>query len=160
GVAQLVDQRKVDLDAPVIRYIPDLRLSDARAAQALTLRQLLSQTSGLPADEQWPPPSVPPEREGIVSEFTRMPIAAPPGTRFPYCSRCIVLAACVLERITGQSWEAYKRSQIFEPLGMTTASFGPLGLEQAADRAQPYRHDVLLGQVPVPWSRLQYLEPL
>src|SRR5262249_7625703 len=61
GVAQLVDQRKVDLDAPVIRYIPDLRLSDARAAQALTLRQLLSQTSGLPADEQWPP-QVPPER--------------------------------------------------------------------------------------------------
>jgi len=159
GVAQLVDQRKVDLDAPVIRYIPDLRLSDARAAQALTLRQLLSQTSGLPADEQWPP-QVPPEREGIVSEFTRMPIAALPGTRFQYCSRCIVLAACVLERITGQSWEAYTRSQIFEPLGMTTASFGPLGLEQAADRAQPYRHDVLLGQVPVPWSRLQYLEPL
>ena len=40
------------------------------------------------------------------------------------------------------------------------ASFGPLGLEQAPDRAQPYRHDGVLGQVPVPWSRLQYLEPL
>jgi len=39
-----------------------------------------------------------------------------------------VLAAYVLERITGQSWEAYTR---IVPLGMTTASFGPLGLEQA-----------------------------
>jgi CubicO group peptidase (beta-lactamase class C family) len=68
--------------------------------------------------------------------------------------------AYVLERITGQSWEAYTRTHIFAPLGMTMASFGPLGLEQAPDRAQPYRHDGVMGQVPVPCSRLQYLEPL
>ena len=159
GVAQLVDQQKVELDAPVIRYIPDLRLSDRQVTQALTLRQLLSHTSGLPADEQWPP-QVPPTREGIVREFASMPITAQPGTRFQYCSRCIVLAACVLERITGQSWEAYTRAQIFEPLGLIAASFGPRGLEQATDRAQPYRYDTVLGQVPVPWSRLQYLEAL
>jgi CubicO group peptidase (beta-lactamase class C family) len=158
GVAQLVDQHQVGLDAPVIRYIPDLRLSDPQATQAVTLRQLLSHTSGLPADEQWPQ-QVPGTRDGIVSEFASMPVTQP-GTRFQYCSRCIVLAAYVLERITGQSWEAYTRTHIFAPLGMTTASFGPLGLEQARDRAQPYRHDGVLGQVPVPWSRLQYLEPL
>jgi CubicO group peptidase (beta-lactamase class C family) len=159
GIAQLVDQHQVELDAPVIKYIPDLRLSDPRAAQAVTLRQLLSHTSGLPPDDQWPQ-QVPATREGIVSEFANMPITAQPGTRFQYCSRCIVLAAYVLERITGQSWEAYTRAHIFEPLGMTAASFGPLGLEQAADRAQPYRHDAVLGEVPVPWGRLQYLEPL
>jgi CubicO group peptidase (beta-lactamase class C family) len=159
GVAQLVDQHQVDLDAPVIRYIPDLRLSDAQATQAVTLRQLLSHTSGLPADEQWPR-QVPPTREGIVSEFASMPITAQSGTRFQYCSRCIVLAAYVLERITGQSWETHTQTHIFAPLGMTMASFGPLGLEQAPDRAQPYRHDGVLGQVPVPWGRLQYLEPL
>jgi CubicO group peptidase (beta-lactamase class C family) len=43
---------------------------------------------------------------------------------------------------------------------MTTASFGPRGLEQAPDRAQPYGHDAALGEVPVPWGRLQYLQPL
>jgi CubicO group peptidase (beta-lactamase class C family) len=159
GVAQLVDQHQVDLDAPVIRYIADLRLSDPQATQAVTLRQLLSHTSGLPADEQWPP-QVPPTRAGIVHEFASMPIAAPPGTRFQYCSRCVVFAAYVLERITGQSWEAYTRTHIFGPLGMATASFGPLGLEQASDRAQPYRHEDVFGDVPVPWSRLQYLQPL
>ena len=159
GVAQLVDQDQVDLDAPVIRYIPDLRLSDPQATQAVTLRQLLSHTSGLPADEQWPQ-HVPATRDGIVSEFASMPVTARPGTRFQYCSRCVVLAAYVLERITGQSWEAYTRTHIFAPLEMTMASFGPLGLEQAPDRAQPYRRDGVLGQAPVPWSRLQYLEPL
>jgi CubicO group peptidase (beta-lactamase class C family) len=159
GVAQLVDQHQVDLDAPVIRYIPDLRLTDRQATQSVTLRQLLSHTSGLPADEQWPQ-QIPATRDGIVSEFASMQITAQLGKRFQYCSRCIVLAAYVLERITGQSWEAYTRRHIFAPIGMTMASFGPLGLEQAPDRARPYRHDGILGQVPVPWSRLQYLEAL
>ena len=77
AVAQLVDQHQVDLDAPVIRYIPDLRLNDPQATQAVTLRQLLSHTSGLPADEQWPQ-QVPTTRDGIVSES--------PASRSP-CSR-------------------------------------------------------------------------
>lgn len=159
GIAQLAGQHQVDLDTPVIRYLPELRLSDPQAAQAITLRLLLSHTSGLPPDDQWPQ-QVPPTREGIVGEFAGMPITAGPGTRFQYCSRCIVLAASVLERVTGQSWEAYTRTHIFEPLGMTTASFGPLGLEQAPDRAQPYWHVAVLGEVPVPWGRLQYLRSL
>ena len=159
GLAQLVDRQRVELDAPVIKYIPDLRLSDPQVAKTVTLRKLLSHTSGLPSDEQWPA-QVPLTREGIVSEFATMPITAQPGTRFQYCSRCIVLAAYVLERITGQSWEAYTKEHIFEPLRMTTASFGPLGLEQAPDRAQPYRHNAVVGDVPVPWSRLQYLNSL
>jgi CubicO group peptidase (beta-lactamase class C family) len=159
GIAQLVDRQHADLDASVLKYIADLRLSDPQVVQALTLRQLLSHTSGLPADERWPP-RVPPTREGIVAEFANVPINAAPRIRFQYCSRCIVLAAYILERTTGQSWETYTRAQIFDPLGMTTASFGPHGLEQVSDHAQPYRQDAASGQAPVPWSRLQYLEPL
>jgi CubicO group peptidase (beta-lactamase class C family) len=105
-------------------------------------------------------PTVPPTREGIVREFATMPITAQPGARFQYCSRCVVLAAYALEQIVGQSWEAYTRTHIFVPLGMAMASFGPLGLEQAPDRAQPYRHDAVSGEVPIPWSRLQYLQAL
>jgi CubicO group peptidase (beta-lactamase class C family) len=159
GIAQLVDRQQADLDTPVVRYIPDLRLNDPRIAERMTLRQLLSHTSGLPPDKQWPP-QVPSTRGGIVAEFASVPISAPPGTLFQYCSRCVVLAAYALERITGRSWEAYTRTQIFEPLGMTTASFGALGLEQAPDRAQPYRHQASAGQIPIPWGRLQYLAPL
>lgn len=159
GIAQLADQHQVDLDTPIIRYLPELRLSDQQAAQAMTLRQLLSHTSGLPPDDRWPE-QVPPTREGIIGEFAAMPITAKPGMLFQYCSRCIVLAAYVLERVAGQSWETYTRTHIFEPLGMTAASFGPLGLAQAPDAAQPYRHDAVLGDVPAPWSRLEYLQPL
>jgi CubicO group peptidase (beta-lactamase class C family) len=159
GIAQLVDRQQADLDASITKYVPDLQLSEPQVVQALTLRRLLSHTSGLPADERWPP-QVPPTRDGIVAEFANIPFDAAPGIKFQYCSRCIVLAAYILERITGQSWEAYTRAQIFDPLGMITASFGPHGLEQAVDHARPYRHEAAAGQVTVPWSRLQYLEPL
>ena len=71
-----------------------------------------------------------------------------------------MLAAYGLEQIAGQSWEAYTRTHIFAPLGMATASFGPLGLEQAPDRAQPYRRGAVSGDVPIPWGRLQYLQAL
>lgn len=89
-----------------------------------------------------------------------MPITAQPGTRFQYCSRCIVLAAYVLERISGQTWETYTQTQILAPLGMTAASFGPSGLERTTDTAQPYQHDSAVGHVQVPWKRLAYLDPL
>src|SRR5215470_6324492 len=159
AIARLVDHHNLDLDTPIIGYAPEVRLSDPRVTRTVTLRQLLSHTSGLPPDEQWAD-RVPPSREGIVREFATMPITAPPGTRFQYCSRCVVLAAYVLERVSGQTWETYTRTQIFPPLGMTTVAFGPSGLERTTDRAQPYQHDSVLGQVQVPWGRLAYLDPL
>jgi CubicO group peptidase (beta-lactamase class C family) len=78
-IAQLVDQHKVELDAPVIKYIPSLRLSDPRTTRAVTLRQLLSHNSGFPPDGRWLR-RVPPTRQGIVAEFATMPITARPGT--------------------------------------------------------------------------------
>lgn len=70
GIAQLVDHHKLDLDAPVIGYAPDLRLSDPQVTRKVTLRQLLSHTSGLPADEQWPS-QVAASRLGIIRELQR-----------------------------------------------------------------------------------------
>ena len=159
GIAQLVDQHKVDLDAPIIRYMPEFRLSDPPVTRTVTLRQLLSHSGGLPPDEQWPP-QVPPRRQEIMREFATMPITAQPGTRFQYCSRCVVLAANVLEAVTDQTWEAYTRMHIFTPLGIDTASFGPSGLEGSTEAARPYRYDAVSGQVQVPWGRLDYLDSL
>jgi len=159
GIAQLVDQHRLDLDTPVITYLHELRLSNAQATQTVTLRQLLSHTSGLPPDEQWPP-QVPASRQEEMHEIATMPITARPGTLFQYCSRCVVLASYVPERVTGESWEAYTRTHIFAPLGMTTASFGPDGLQHVTDGAQPYQYYSFAGQVPVPWTRLGFLRPL
>jgi CubicO group peptidase (beta-lactamase class C family) len=159
AVAQLVDHHTLDLDTPIIGYAPDVRLSEPRLTRTVTLRQLLSHTSGLPPDEQWPR-QVPSSRQGIIREFATMPITAQPGTRFQYCSRCVVLAGYILERVSGHTWETYTRTQILAPLGMTAASFGPAGLERTTDGAQPYQHDSGSGNVVVRWGRLAYLDPL
>jgi CubicO group peptidase (beta-lactamase class C family) len=82
------------------------------------------------------------------------------GQSLKYCSRCVVLAAYVLERMADQTWETYTRSQIFAPLGMSSASFGPSGLERGTDAARPYRYAAVFGQTLVPWERLDYLGPL
>jgi CubicO group peptidase (beta-lactamase class C family) len=159
SIAQLVDQHKVDLDTPVIKYLPEFRLSDPPLTRTITLRQLLTHGGGLPPDEQWPP-EVPSSRYEIMREFATMPITAQPGARFQYCSRCVVLAAYVLERVTDQAWETYTRTHIFTPLRMNTASFGPAGLEQATEAALPYQYEAVSGQVRVPWVRLDYLDAL
>jgi len=159
GIAQLIDQHKLDLDTPIISYAPDLRFSEPQLARTVTLRQLLSHASGLPRDAEWSS-RVPATRLGIIREFATMPSTAQPGTRFQYCSRCIVLAAYILERIGGETCEAYTRAHIFAALGMTTASFGPAELERTGDGALPYRPDSVHGQVQVPWGRLEYLDPL
>jgi CubicO group peptidase (beta-lactamase class C family) len=158
-LAQLVYKQKIDLDTPIISYVPEIRLSDPIETRTVTLRQLLSLSAGLPPDEQWPL-EVPRSRDEIIREFATMPITAPPGTRFQYCSRCVVLAAYVLENVTHQTWETYTRTHIFTPLGMSTAVFGPSGLERAIDGALPYRYDAVAGQVLVPWGRLEYLDSL
>ena len=159
AIAQLVDRHELDLDAPIIGYAPDVRLREQRVTSTVTFRQLLSHTSGLPPDEQWPP-EVPPSRQGIIREFATMPVTAQPASRFQYCSRCIVLAAYVLERVTGETWETYTRTRIFAPLGMTTASFGASGLQRSSDAAQPHQPDSSHGRVEVPWKRLAHLDPL
>ena len=59
AVLQLVDQHKVELDAPVQRYIPWFRTADSSASARITVRQLLTMTSGLPLS---------PDRQGTPSD--------------------------------------------------------------------------------------------
>jgi hypothetical protein len=59
----------------------------------------------------------------------------PAGTRCTPYHRLSMIPRC--KRITGQSWETYTRAHIFIPLGMTTASFGPIGLERRPTEANP-----------------------
>ena len=63
AIAQLVDHHNLDLDTPIIGYVPEVRLSEPLLTRTVTLRQLLSHASGLPPDEQWPD-RVPPSRRG------------------------------------------------------------------------------------------------
>ncbi len=149
-IAQLVDAGKLNLDAPVTTYIPDFKLSDPQATKALTLRHLLSHTSGVPPFDDWY--AVPAaSRKQIVDDMAKIPLTAQPGQLWQYTNQNFVVAGYALEQVVGQSWEEYTREHIFAPLGMSTANFDVAELQKSADYASPHALDVLKGMQPIPF---------
>ena len=88
AVMQLVDEGLVDLDAPVLRYVPELRLADGQATDSITVRHLLQQTSGLPAVAGGP--VLASAEDGstadAVRELVGVELSGAPGTRWQYAT--------------------------------------------------------------------------
>lgn len=120
AVMQLVEAGKLDLDAPVRRYLPDFMLADPGAAEQITVRQLLNHTSGL-ADGGIPdlrlerPAST---ADRIASLHDARP-AAPPGSEFHYTDANYQILASAVEAASGQPFADYLQAHIFAPLQMT-----------------------------------------
>jgi CubicO group peptidase (beta-lactamase class C family) len=123
AVMQLVDVGAVHLDAPVRRYVPELRLADDQATDSITVRHLLQQTSGLPAAAGGA--MLASAEDGSVADAVRelvdVELSAVPGTRWQYANANYVLAGLVVERASGLAFADYLRTRIFQPLGMTVS---------------------------------------
>jgi CubicO group peptidase (beta-lactamase class C family) len=121
AVMQLVDEGAVDLDAPVRRYVPELRLADGEATDTISVRHLLQQTSGLPGVAGGP--VLASAEDGSVADAVRelrgVELSSAPGTRWQYSNGNYVLAGLVVERASGLPYPDYVRRKIFQPLGMT-----------------------------------------
>jgi len=155
GVQLLVNEGKLDLDKPVITYIPDLKLSDADAQKTLTLRQLMSHTSGLSPNDTGSQVLVSSavSRAQFIESLAKIPLIARPGQTFSYANQNFVLAGLAIEKVTGQTWEDFVTQRIYKPLGMTNASFDEAGLKASTDAAEPHDLDVLRGMIPVPYTQ-------
>jgi methyl acetate hydrolase len=135
AVMQLVEAGKVRLDEPAHTYLPELRTVQVLERGVLrsprsppTVRQLLAHTSGF-AYEFLDPEIAAQVRSGKLAslfagtqEFLRAPLIFDPGVRWEYGISTDWLGELV-ETVTGESLEAYFRSKIFEPLGMTDTFF-------------------------------------
>jgi CubicO group peptidase (beta-lactamase class C family) len=122
-VMTLVDDGKLDLDAPVATYLPDLRLADERARDTITLRQLLSHQSGLFGDYYDDFGMGDDALARCIASFPALPQLTAPGELWAYCSTGFMLAGRVVEVVTGQPFEAAMRQRIFEPLGLDHSFF-------------------------------------
>ena len=76
-------------------------------------------------------------RRLVQLALSRKP-AAKPGTKFQYSNIGYAIAGAMCERVTGKTWEDLMRERLFNPLGMTTAGFGPPGTAAKVD--QPWGH--------------------
>jgi CubicO group peptidase (beta-lactamase class C family) len=123
AVMLLVERGLLSLDDPVSHYLPEFRGDDRKNTR---VRDLLSHTSGLP--DMLPENTELRRAHAPLSEFARRamntPLLFPPRTDFRYQSMGILLAAEIVERVTGKRLRDFLKSEIFDPLGMRSSALG------------------------------------
>ncbi|RPI33747.1 MAG: class A beta-lactamase-related serine hydrolase [Chloroflexota bacterium] len=121
AIQQLVSAGKVDLDAPVQRYIPWFRLADEAASSQITIRHLLNHTSGLSAADGAKPKYYLVEgytNQEIIHELDQSQPDRPVGSSFEYSNLNFLILGHVIEQVSGQTYEDYIQEHIFGPLEM------------------------------------------
>ncbi|KGH46186.1 beta-lactamase [Modestobacter caceresii] len=124
-VMQLVDEGKLDLDAPLVEALPELQLGDPDVAKRVTMRHLLTHTSGIDGDVFTDTGRGDDCIERYVAALADVAQNHPLGATFSYCNSGFTLVGRVVEVLTGQTWDAALRERVIEPLGLTHTSTLP-----------------------------------
>jgi len=131
AVLMLAEEGKLSLDDKVVRWLPELT-----RAREVTLRQLLSMTSGYqdywPQDYVMPMMLLPVTSMEIVKTWAEKPLDFEPGTKWQYSNTNYVIAGMIAEKVAGMPLGDYLSKHVFTPLHMTTVSntdAAPLGPE-------------------------------
>ncbi len=117
----LVEAGKVEWDAPVVRYLPDFAMYDPFVTHEITVRDLLVHRSGLglgAGDLLWWPASSY-DRPEIARRLRYIKPATSFRSAYAYDNVLYLVAAQVIEKVSGQTWEDFVRSRILVPVGMT-----------------------------------------
>jgi CubicO group peptidase (beta-lactamase class C family) len=131
SLLQLRDRGLLSLDDPVVRYVPELRdvYNPFGPMEGITLRHLLSHSAGFRAGT-WPwsggepwEPYEPTEWSQLVAMMPYTRVLFEPGSRYSYSNPGIIFLGRVIEKVTGDVFEAYVEKNVFRPLGMTSAYF-------------------------------------
>jgi len=124
AILQLMEQGKLSLDDELAKYVPAF----ARAAQPVTLRQLLNHTSGIYEYTKLPfafhpevPP--PPSYDSLAAILAAMPVDFAPGTRMVYDNSGFYLLGMVVDKVSGEPYWQYIARHVFEPAGMTHSRY-------------------------------------
>lgn len=123
-VLQLVDEGRLDLDAPVRRYLPEFRLGDESAAATITVRHLLCHTAGFEGDVFTDTGSDEDCVEKYVGTLGEVGQLFAPGEMFSYNNAAFCVLGRVVEVLRGLPFERCLRQHLFTPLGLTHAANG------------------------------------
>ena len=124
ALLMLQEEGKLSLDDPVGKYFPDLT-----RANDITIRQLLSHTSGYedyaPQDYLIPDWTKPVSSASVIDRWAKKPLNFEPGTKWQYSNTNFVLAGLIFEKVAGRPLPEFLRERIFQPLGMESATPWP-----------------------------------
>jgi CubicO group peptidase (beta-lactamase class C family) len=123
---RLVDNGQLDLDLPLKAYIERLRFSESQAEERITLRMLLSHTSGLPADSH----SGSADSDGLERYIRERLLlyffVAPPGRLYSYANAGFSLIGYIAQVVTGKYFSDLMQELVFDPLEMNRITLDPL----------------------------------
>ncbi|MBS1023699.1 serine hydrolase domain-containing protein [Gluconobacter cerinus] len=150
AVMQLVEHGKINIDDPVVRYLPEF---SANKKSAVTLRLLLTHYSGLPPDVPLDSPWSG-KAEAVRLAMTS-PLANPPGAKFVYSDINYITLGLIVEKVTGQPLNQYVADNILTPLGMSHSGYLPDAALQPDIAPTQYddQHHMLRGVVHDPTAR-------
>jgi len=116
---QLVDEGKLDLDAPVAEVLPELRLADPEVVKTVSMRHLLNHTSGIDGDVFTDTGRGDDCVEKYVALLSEQKQNHPLGVTWSYCNAGFVLAGRVIEKLTGLTWDEALKQRLYKPLRLT-----------------------------------------
>ena len=141
GILILADEGKLKVEDPVEKYLPEFHgqmvvvqrspdmITLKKPARPITLRDLLTHTSGLPSDFRPGLTDLYIKRNHTLAEgvmaFSQRPLDFEPGSKWAYCNAGIDTLGHIIEVVSHQSYEDFLRTRIFQPLGMTATTFYP-----------------------------------
>jgi len=148
GVMKLVEQGRVDLDAPVVNYIKSWEFPPSGYdIEKVTVRQLLSNSSGMPlgtiGERYDPTGDIPALKERLSKDAVLM---QKPGKGFSYSNTGFNILELMIEEVTGRDFAAYMKNEILLPLGMERSSFT---WSETFDPAVPNGYDLEGNPIPV-----------
>jgi CubicO group peptidase (beta-lactamase class C family) len=145
AMTQLVESGRVDLDAPVQRYLPEWTGPNK---DRVTVRHLITHQSGLPAFKQYFKLNLSPD--STLRPFMLEPLDTVPGARMVYSDIGAILLGKIVERVSGERLDAYLSRHVFGPLGMRDTRYRPpaeLLPRIAPTEKDPWRGRHLRGEV-------------
>ncbi|MDZ7318402.1 MAG: beta-lactamase family protein [candidate division KSB1 bacterium] len=136
----LVQDGILNWDDKIVDYCPDFSLKNAQSTQNLTIRHILSHTTGLPAHTFTDRVEAEVPFEDIVKQLREVQVISPVGKIYAYQNVAFSLIGEVVWAATGQTYQTLIEQRLFEPLGMTDASVGREAFMAASNRAMPHVH--------------------
>lgn len=125
AIVQLIERGNLALEAPIATYLPYFQLKDSRYKD-ITIQQLLNHTSGMPdtVEFDWHTPE---DDERALERYVRsladVELIAAPGERYAYSNMAFEVLGDVIAKVSGQTFEAYVKTHILDPLDMHASTF-------------------------------------
>jgi CubicO group peptidase (beta-lactamase class C family) len=175
ALMMLVDEGKVKLDDPVEKYLPEFKDQELevdkdrkKPKQPITVRQILSHTSGMPFKSELEQPALDLfSLEERVKSYAKTPLQFEPGSKYQYSNAGINTAGRIIEVVSGMPYEDFLHKRLFGPLGMKDTTFWP-NQDQLTRLAKAYKpskdkknlEETTIGQLTYPLDDRQKRQPM